>query len=102
MPMYEYHCSKCGHQFEVIQKFSDRLKTKCPKCGGLLEKLLSAPAIQFKGAGWYVTDYGKGGAAGTNEKASDKPATGDKGTASSQDKPKAEPKPEPKKKGEKG
>ena len=59
MPMYEYECSKCHHRFEVIQKFSDPLRTKCPDCNGTLKKLLSAPAIQFKGSGWYVTDYGK-------------------------------------------
>jgi len=59
MPLYEYQCSKCGHRFEVIVKFSDPPRTKCPKCKGPLEKLLSAPAIQFKGSGWYVTDYAK-------------------------------------------
>ncbi len=57
MPLYEYECRKCGAHTEVIQKVTDKLLTKCRKCGGRLEKLLSAPAIQFKGAGWYVTDY---------------------------------------------
>ena len=60
MPIYEYECKKCGHRFEKIQKFSDAPETKCPKCRGKLEQLLSAPAVQFKGSGWYVTDYGKG------------------------------------------
>lgn len=68
MPLYEYRCKKCGHQFEIIQKFSDKLQSKCPKCGARLEKLLSAPAIQFKGKGWYVTDYARKGA-GKEDKA---------------------------------
>jgi putative FmdB family regulatory protein len=59
VPLYEYQCKKCKHRFEKIQKFSDRLLKKCPECGGPLEQLLSAPAVQFKGSGWYVTDYAK-------------------------------------------
>jgi putative FmdB family regulatory protein len=59
VPLYEYHCKKCNHLFERIQKFSDPLLTICPKCGGEVEQLISAPAIQFKGSGWYVTDYAK-------------------------------------------
>jgi putative FmdB family regulatory protein len=59
MPLYEYQCKKCKHRFEKIQKFSDKLLTKCPECGGPIEQLLSAPAVQFKGSGWYVTDYAK-------------------------------------------
>src|SRR5262245_2512055 len=59
MPLYEYQCEACGHRFEVIQKFSDPLVEKCPKCGGVVRKLLSSPAIQFKGSGWYITDYAK-------------------------------------------
>lgn len=58
MPLYEYQCKKCKHRFEKIQKFSDRPVKKCPECGGPVEKLLHAPAVQFKGSGWYVTDYG--------------------------------------------
>jgi putative FmdB family regulatory protein len=62
MPLYEYECAACGHQFEVIRKFSDPPEQKCPKCGGgPVHKLQSAPAFQFKGSGWYVTDYGKSG-----------------------------------------
>jgi putative FmdB family regulatory protein len=57
MPLYEYQCQKCGHRFEKIQKFSDPTIKKCPECGGRVEQLLSAPAVQFKGSGWYVTDY---------------------------------------------
>jgi len=59
MPLYEYQCKKCGHVFEKIQKFSDTLVKKCPECGGPVEQTISAPAVQFKGSGWYVTDYAK-------------------------------------------
>ena len=59
MPLYEYECDSCGHRFEVIQKFSDPLVDKCPKCGSTVHKLMSSPAIQFKGSGWYITDYAK-------------------------------------------
>ena len=62
--MYEYQCSKCGVTFEKLQKFSDAPLKKHEGCGGKVEKLLSAPAFQFKGTGWYVTDYAKGSAAG--------------------------------------
>src|SRR5437762_13854359 len=57
MPLYEYQCQKCGHRFERIQKFSDKMVKKCPECGGKVEQMISAPAVQFKGSGWYVTDY---------------------------------------------
>jgi putative FmdB family regulatory protein len=59
MPNYEYLCKKCGHRFEKIQKFSDAMLKKCPECGGKIEQVISAPAVQFKGSGWYVTDYAK-------------------------------------------
>ena len=59
MPLYEYQCKKCHSLTERIQKFSDPPLTACPHCGGELEQLLSAPAVQFKGSGWYVTDYAK-------------------------------------------
>ncbi len=62
MPNYEYLCQKCGHRFEQIRKFSDKQLRKCPECGGLIEQVISAPAVQFKGSGWYVTDYPKKGA----------------------------------------
>ena len=61
MPLYEYQCKKCGKVFEAMQKFSDEPLKKHEKCGGKLEKLMSAPAFHLKGSGWYVTDYGKGG-----------------------------------------
>lgn len=57
MPIYEYECRKCKAHTEAFQKVSDKPLTKCRKCGGRLEKRISAPAIQFKGSGWYVTDY---------------------------------------------
>src|SRR5229473_104356 len=57
MPLYEYECEKCGHRFEKIQKFSDKMIKKCPECGGRVEQMISSPAFQFKGSGWYVTDY---------------------------------------------
>ncbi len=60
MPLYEYECGSCGHRFERIQKFSDPPEKTCPKCGGEVQKLMGAPAMQFKGSGWYVNDYGKG------------------------------------------
>jgi putative FmdB family regulatory protein len=60
MPLYEYECEKCGHRFEKIQKFSDPLEDTCPTCGGTVHKLASSPAIQFKGSGFYITDYPKG------------------------------------------
>ncbi|HZL70516.1 MAG TPA: zinc ribbon domain-containing protein [Candidatus Limnocylindrales bacterium] len=59
MPLYEYQCKKCHSLMERIQKFSDSPLTVCPHCGGELEQVLSAPAFQFKGSGWYVSDYAK-------------------------------------------
>jgi putative FmdB family regulatory protein len=67
MPLYEYQCDACEHRFEVIQKFSDSPIDKCPKCGGGVHKLQSAPAFQFKGTGWYVTDYAKSGQSDSRE-----------------------------------
>jgi len=66
MPLYEYQCKKCHHRFERIQKFSDPHVKKCPDCGGSVEQVLSAPAVQFKGSGWYVTDYAKKSSSGTS------------------------------------
>jgi len=83
MPLYEYKCSGCGKTFEVIQKFSDEPLKTHPECGGPAERLLSAPALQFKGSGWYVTDYarskeGKPNGSGKSEGASDaKSGSGD-------------------------
>ncbi len=70
MPNYEYLCKKCGHRFEQIRKFSDKHLKKCPECGGVLEQVISAPAVQFKGSGWYVTDYAKKGAGSASSSSS--------------------------------
>jgi len=61
MPLYDYRCEKCGEVFEVRQSFSDPQLTVHEGCGGNVKRMLSAPALQFKGTGWYVTDYGRGG-----------------------------------------
>jgi putative FmdB family regulatory protein len=74
MPIYEYQCQKCRAHTEAFQKVSDKPLSKCPKCGGRLEKMISAPAIQFKGSGWYVTDYASKATKG--EKTESEPTTG--------------------------
>jgi len=81
MPLREYQCKKCKHRFEKIQKFSDKPLTKCPECGGPLEELLSAPAVQFKGSGWYVTDYAKKGSSATASSSSSESDTSAKDSA---------------------
>lgn len=70
MPLYEYRCTTCGHIFEKIQSFSAPDEKECPRCGGPVERLISAPAIQFKGSGFYLTDYGKSGGAKSGNPAS--------------------------------
>jgi putative FmdB family regulatory protein len=80
MPLYEYECDACGHRFEVIQKFSDPPIETCPSCGSKVHKLQSAPAFQFKGSGWYVTDYAKTGS-GAESKASKEGRQADKDAA---------------------
>jgi putative FmdB family regulatory protein len=72
MPLYEYQCDDCGHRFEVIQKFSDAPVEVCPACGGAVKRLLSSPAIQFKGSGWYITDYARKGGGDTAKTSGDK------------------------------
>src|SRR5438270_5867555 len=74
VPLYDYQCQKCGHRFERIQKFSDRAVKKCPECGGKVEKLITAPAVHFKGSGFYGTDYAKKGSGGGDSKSD---STGD-------------------------
>lgn len=66
MPLYEYKCAKCGDVFEVMQKFADAPLTSHDSCGGAVERLISSPALQFKGSGWYITDYARNG--GSKEK----------------------------------
>jgi putative FmdB family regulatory protein len=91
MPLYEYQCQKCGHRFERIQRFSDPLVKKCPECNGKVEQLLSAPAVQFKGSGWYVTDYARKSRAGSGSKAeSESKSDSDKDAGKKESKPKAE------------
>jgi len=69
MPLYEYECAACGHRFEQIRKFSDPPVEICPNCGeAKVQKLVSSPAIQFKGTGWYITDYAKKSSGGTDTK----------------------------------
>ncbi|HSX83674.1 MAG TPA: FmdB family zinc ribbon protein [Candidatus Saccharimonadia bacterium] len=70
MPIYEYRCLDCGHQFELMQKFSDPPAETCTSCSGTVQKLISRSAFHLKGSGWYVTDYGRHGSA--NGKATDK------------------------------
>jgi putative FmdB family regulatory protein len=74
VPLYEYECAKCRHRFEKIERVDAPTTKKCPECGARASRLPSAPAIQFKGSGWYVTDYaGKNSAAAaTEEKSSEK------------------------------
>jgi putative FmdB family regulatory protein len=88
MPLYEYRCESCGHQFEVIQKFSDALIAVCPKCGaGPVVKLQSSPAIQFKGSGFYITDYARKDSGSTDAgKEAGKDSSKDKDTGKSADK----------------
>src|SRR5258708_24162275 len=84
MPLYEYECKKCHHRFEKIQKFSDKMVKKCPECGGPVEQMISAPAVQFKGSGWYVTDYAKKSSSPGSS------GGGDSGSKESRDKDKKE------------
>jgi putative FmdB family regulatory protein len=95
MPLYEYECDRCAHRFEVIhQKFSDPPITVCPTCGGSVHKLFSSPAIQFKGSGWYITDYARAGKSdasksGAGEGGSDASASEAKGESKSESKTEA-------------
>jgi putative FmdB family regulatory protein len=81
MPLYEYQCTKCGQKTELLQRFADAPLAACPSCGAPVKKLISSPAFQFKGSGWYVTDYAKKG--GGDKGDGDKGDKGDKGDASS-------------------
>jgi putative FmdB family regulatory protein len=85
MPIYEYQCTKCHEVCEVLQKAKDKPPEKCPKCGGPMVKRISSPAIQFKGTGWYITDYAKKNSAPAGHKAETKspaPAEAKSGSAS--------------------
>ena len=86
MPIYEYQCDDCGKRVEAIQRLSDEPLTECGECGGSLRRLISAPAVQFKGTGWYVTDY-------AGRKGSDDGGAADKKAGASKSESKAESKP---------
>lgn len=94
MPLYEYQCEKCGVTIEKIQKFSDAPLKKCEKCGGRLERLISSSAIQFKGSGWYVTDYAQKSSptasASSSSAKSEAPAEAKKGSEPAPSKPAAD------------
>lgn len=85
MPIYEYKCEGCGEVFEVIQKFADEPLAVHEKCGGHVHRLMSAPSFQFKGSGWYVTDYAKGNVSGPpkHESGKSESAKGESGKAES-------------------
>jgi putative FmdB family regulatory protein len=88
VPLYEYRCKSCQHRFEKIQKFSDALVRLCPKCGKeAVEQTLSAPAVQFKGSGWYVNDYARKGAAPESAAAKGNGSPAPASAASSESKP---------------
>ena len=93
MPLYEYECSVCKHRFELLQKFSDKPAKVCVRCGEPVIRLLSSPAIQFKGTGWYVTDYGtKSGVGSRTKKEATGNGAGEKPSATtSETKPSKEP-----------
>lgn len=86
MPLYEYQCAACGHRFEVIQKYSDAHIEVCPKCGGAVRKLISSPAIQFKGSGFYLTDYGRGTKTESATTSGGKASSSESGSSSSETK----------------
>jgi putative FmdB family regulatory protein len=90
MPMYEYKCASCGDVFEVIQKFSDEPLHEHPGCGGALERLISVSALQFKGSGWYVNDYGRNGSGTEKPKSEPKPTPAKETSSTSKAETKAE------------
>ena len=88
MPLYEYECTKCGERVEIIQRLSDPPYSHCPKCGGDMKKLLSSPAIQFKGSGFYKTDYASksssgGSSGGASESKGESKSDGSSGSSGS-------------------
>jgi putative FmdB family regulatory protein len=75
VPLYEYRCNQCGYQFEKIQKFSDEPERVCPKCQGELVRPMTAPALKFEGAGWYINDYSAKGSAKAGENTNTSPGS---------------------------
>ena len=93
MPLYEYLCNSCGNRYEKIQKADEQPDTVCPKCGGEVERPLTTPAFQFKGSGWYITDYAKSGgskSSGSDKAASSESSSKSESSASSESKPASE------------
>jgi putative FmdB family regulatory protein len=80
LPLYPYRCKECGHRFEKIQKFGAKPEKVCPKCGGALERTLTAPGLNFKGAGWYVNDYGAKGSSSEGSSSATESAPAEKKT----------------------
>ncbi len=76
MPLYEYQCTRCRHRFEKIEKVSGPHAKRCPKCAGKVERLMAPSAIQFKGTGWYVTDYARGAASSGDLKGAESEKSG--------------------------
>jgi putative FmdB family regulatory protein len=91
MPIYEYRCTQCHSTVEVLQRAKDKPPQKCPKCGGALVKLVSSSAIQFKGNGWYITDYAKKNSPPQDGKLADKPDTKPDAAKEKKDPPKPAP-----------
>jgi len=87
MPMYEYRCTACGERIEVLQRLGEARLTECPSCHGALERLISAPALQFKGSGFYLTDYGRAGGGAEAAKSEGKADAGE--SAAKSEKPAA-------------
>jgi putative FmdB family regulatory protein len=93
LPLYAYRCTQCGHRFEKIQNFSAAPEVACPKCGGLLERPLTAPALQFKGAGWYINDYAPKAASSSTDKSGTDAAPAADAKPATDSKPASESKP---------
>ncbi|MCM2317026.1 MAG: hypothetical protein NDJ92_17905 [Thermoanaerobaculia bacterium] len=86
MPLYEYQCQECGEKTEVVRRFDDAPLTICSSCGGALKKLISAPAIQFKGSGFYLTDYGRSGSSTVSKGTASESGTSSESSKSSESK----------------
>jgi putative FmdB family regulatory protein len=93
MPLYDYRCDQCGETFEVMQKFSDEPLKTHEGCGGNVERLISAPALQFKGTGWYVTDYAKSGKSSSSTKGSEGGSESKASHTQTESKPESKPAP---------
>jgi putative FmdB family regulatory protein len=91
MPVYEYRCTSCGERTEAQQHVGDPPLSTCPRCGGALERVVSAPALRFKGSGWYVTDYAKRGATGASDKGETNAAAKPDSTSTKPEGPSAKP-----------